>query len=131
MLRALANTNVHWDYLSKESSKNHFPNPFPIGHLVGPWSPECTEGNPGLRPNRKLKLNFFTWRELRQKQLLILFFRMGRKGWLCSLGFREPRLGGAWLARVATGVDPWHPEPWRQQSTQAANDPQAGRESQA
>lgn len=28
MLRAFANTNVHWDCLRKESSQNNFPNSF-------------------------------------------------------------------------------------------------------
>ena len=37
---------------------------------------------------------------------------MGRKGSLCSFGFREPRRRGDWLARVATGVEPRHSQPW-------------------
>lgn len=28
MLRAFADTIVHWEYLRKESSNNHFPNSF-------------------------------------------------------------------------------------------------------
>lgn len=85
-LRAFADTIVHWEYLRKESSNNHFPNsfdnkPFPVGHLVGQCSIECPRATCAeTQAFSKQKAQVKYLRELLQKPFLSLFFKIEVRG---------------------------------------------------
>lgn len=120
MLRALANTNVHWEYLRKEPSKNRFSNSFdhkPVsrGHYRTVRAPQSAEGSPGLRrvpsPQEAQRSSVYG-----EGAVAETISKAELRGKADDAPFdSEPHLREAWLAR-GHGVGPWGSRAPKQQT---------------